>query len=95
MQTAAVQTVALVLASGTSDPAPEADDVTAGTWGLVVFLLLVAATVVLMLSFLKQMRKTEQARRDGVFGDVPPEPTPDDADQAEGQGVEGRGAEGR
>ena len=33
MQTAAVQTVALVLATGPSDPAPEADDVTAGTWG--------------------------------------------------------------
>ena len=90
MQTAAVQTVALVLASVTSDPAPEADDVTAGTWGLVVFLLLVAATVVLMLSFLKQMRKTEQARRAGVFGEVPPEPDTDDADQVEGRGVEGR-----
>ena len=87
MQTASAQTVALVLASGTSDPAPEADDVTAGTWGLVVFLLLVAATVVLMLSFLKQMRKTEQARREGVFGDVPAEPTPgDDADHADDRG---------
>jgi hypothetical protein len=90
MQTAAVQTVALVLASGTSDPAPEADDVTAGTWGLVVFLLLVAATVVLMLSFLKQMRKTEQARREGVFGDVPTEPAGDDADHADGRNAEGR-----
>lgn len=86
MQTTAIQTVALVLASGTSEPAPEADDVTAGTWGLVVFLLLVAATVVLMRSFLKQMRKTEQARREGVFGDVEPDPPPDDdADHAEGR----------
>ena len=83
MQTAVAQTVALVLATGPNDPAPEADDVTAGTWGLVVFLLLVAATVVLMRSFLKQMRKTEQARREGVFGDVSSETTPDEADHVD------------
>ena len=63
----------LVLATG-SDPAPEAEDVTAGTWGLIVFVALVLATVILMRSFLKQMRKTEQARREGVFG-APAEPT--------------------
>ena len=40
-----------------------------------------------MRSFLKQMRKTEQARREGVFGDVPSEPTADDADDRD---VEGR-----
>jgi hypothetical protein len=90
MHTAAVQTVALVLVTGTTDPTPEADDVTAGTWGLVVFLLLVAATVVLMRSFLKHMRKTEQARREGVFGDVPAEPAADDADHADGRNDEGR-----
>ena len=74
-----METVALVRASDSSpqDPPPDAEDVTAGTWGLVVFLLLIGATVVLMRSFLKQMRKTEQARKDGVFG------TPADGDGEE------------
>ncbi|GAA2129211.1 hypothetical protein [Nocardioides bigeumensis] len=70
-----MQTVALValVSAGQQDPAPEADDVTAGPWGLLVFLLLIAATVVLMFSFVKQLRKTERARKAGVFGPVEPE----------------------
>ena len=40
-----------------------------------MFVLLIVAVALLMLSFLKQMRKTEKARREGVFGDVPEEPT--------------------
>ena len=39
-------------------------------WGLLVFLALAVATFLLMRNFLKQMRKTEEARRKGVFGEV-------------------------
>ena len=75
----ALVSVALVSA-GQQDPAPEADDVTAGPWGLLVFLALIVATVILMFSFVKQLRKTEQARKAGVFGPV--EPEDDESDDA-------------
>ena len=54
-----------------SEQAPEPEDVTAGALGGLVFVLLVVAVALLMLSFLKQMRKADQAKRDGVYGDEP------------------------
>jgi len=57
-----------------ADQTPEPEDVTAGGWGGLMFVLLIVAVALLMLSFLKQMRKTEQARREGVFGDAPQDP---------------------
>lgn len=57
-----------------ADQTPEPEDVTAGAWGGLMFVLLIVAVALLMLSFLKQMRKTEKARREGVFGEVPDEP---------------------
>lgn len=59
-----------------ADQTPDPEDVTAGAWGGLMFVLLVVAVALLMLSFVKQLRKTEQARRRGVFGDVPEEPAP-------------------
>jgi len=59
-----------------ADQTPEPEDVTAGAWGGLIFVLLILALALLMLSFLKQMRKTERARRQGVFGDVPEETAP-------------------
>jgi hypothetical protein len=62
---------------------PEDDDVTAGTWGALMLALLVVATVILMRSFLKQMRKADRAKKAGVFGDEPePEEPPEDDEQS-------------
>jgi hypothetical protein len=72
----------LALVRVTDEPPPEADDVTAGTWGALMFALLVVATVILMRSFLKQMRKTDAAKKAGVFGD---EPEPDEPRQDDEQ----------
>ena len=52
------------------DEVPVDKDVKAGWTALIVFLLLIAAVVVLAFSFVKQMRKTEAARKAGVFGPV-------------------------
>jgi len=84
MQTLAPVTWTSLATTEQRDEPPEAEDVTAGTWGLVVFVLLVLATVVLMRSFLKHMRKTEQARRAGVFGEVSDPESSDDPDRGAG-----------
>lgn len=54
-----------------ADETPEADDVVAGPWGALMFVLLIAATVFLCFSFVKQMRKVRDARDRGVYGDAP------------------------
>ena len=63
-----------------ADQTPEEDDVTAGPWGAIMIGALVVAVIILMRSFLKQMRKADQAKEAGVFGDEPaaPEPTDDE-----------------
>ena len=60
-------TVALVA----DDPVPADDDVVAGPWGAVMFVLLIAATVVLLFSFTRQLRKAQAAKDAGVYGDEP------------------------
>jgi hypothetical protein len=58
-----------------AEQAPEAEDVKAGWTALVVFLLLIAAVVVLAFSLVKQLRKAQTAKDAGVYGDEPePEP---------------------
>ncbi len=59
----------LAMAWATDKP-PEPEDVKAGSTALVVFLLLIAAVVVLAFSLVKQLRKAEAARKAGVFGPV-------------------------
>jgi hypothetical protein len=63
------------------DPVPEDDDVVAGPWGALVFVFLIAATVLLLFSFTKQLRKTQAAKEAGVFGepDATTEPPSDAA----------------
>ena len=56
--------VVLALVRAT-DQTPEADDVTAGPWGAIMIGALVVAVVILMRSFLKQMRKADQAKDGG------------------------------
>jgi len=54
-----------------AEKAPEPEDVKAGWVAFAVFAGLILAVVVLAFSLVKQLRKTEAARRAGVFGDVP------------------------
>jgi hypothetical protein len=54
-----------------ADTVPEDDDVVAGGWGAVMFVLLIAATVFLCFSLVKQLRKAQAAKDAGVFGDEP------------------------
>jgi hypothetical protein len=64
MNTALV-TVLLLLADGP----PEAKDVKAGWVAFGVFLALAAATVVLCISLVHQLRKAQAAKDAGVFDD--------------------------
>lgn len=53
------------------DPTPAKEDVKAGPIALIVFLLLIAALVVLSFSLVKQLRKAQAAKDSGVYGDEP------------------------
>jgi hypothetical protein len=59
------------LLSAADDIAPKDKDVKAGWTAFVIFLLLIAAVVVLGFSLVKQLRKAQQAKDAGVFGDEP------------------------
>jgi hypothetical protein len=67
VSTAHVASVVQVLVRAV-DATPVDKDVKAGWTAFAVFLLLIAAVVVLSFSFVKQLRKTEAARKAGVFG---------------------------
>ena len=56
-------TVLLLLADGT----PEPKDVKAGWLAFGIFLALVAATALLCVSFVRQLRKAQAAKDAGVF----------------------------
>jgi hypothetical protein len=63
-----VSRAGLILAD---DPVPEDNDVVAGPWGAIVFVVLILATVFLMFSFVKQLRKAQAAKDAGLYGDEP------------------------
>lgn len=54
-----------------ADETPDADDVVAGPWGALLFVLLIGAVAFLCWSFVKQLRKAREARDAGVYGDEP------------------------
>lgn len=58
------------------DATPADDDVVAGPWGALMFVLLILAVVFLGFSLVKQLRKTRSNAEAGVFGE-------DDADGAD------------
>lgn len=64
-----------------ADETPQAEDVKAGWVALVLFLLLIAALVFLIFSFLKQLRKAQAAKEAGVYGDRPVEAEEQDGDE--------------
>jgi len=67
-----------------ADKTPEPKDVKAGWTAFVVFLLLIGAVVVLAFSFVKQLRKTEAARKAGVFGPVDADTQDDPSEPRQG-----------
>lgn len=69
-------------------PAPE--DVKAGWGAFALFILGIAAVVLLGFSLVKQLRRAQQARDAGVYGDVPT--VRDDAADGPAGGPAGRGS---
>ena len=51
------------------DPVPADDDVVAGGWGALMFVLLILATAFLGWSLTKQLRKVDEAKEKGVYDD--------------------------
>jgi hypothetical protein len=54
-----------------ADETPKDEDVKAGWTAFVLFLLLIAAVVLLGFSLVKQLRKAQAAKDAGVYGDEP------------------------
>ena len=89
--------VAVVLLSATNsvaelvvrvaDQTPKDEDVKAGWTAFVLFLLLIAAVVVLGFSLVKQLRKAQAAEDAGVYGSDD-EPADSDADSDSGADAE-------
>jgi hypothetical protein len=77
---AVLQPAAAFLVSA-ADKTPKDEDVKAGWTAFVVFLLLIAAVVVLAFSFVKQLRKAQAAKDAGVYGSDDDEPA--DVDEPE------------
>ena len=63
--------LALLPVASLAAKAPEAKDVKAGWLAFGIFLMLIVATVLLCLNFLKQLRKAQAAKDAGAFGDEP------------------------
>jgi hypothetical protein len=71
MSVAAVVLPLADLVSRAVDKTPKDEDVKAGWTAFVLFLLLIAAVVVLAFSLVKQLRKAQEAKDAGVYGDEP------------------------
>jgi hypothetical protein len=83
MSVAAVVLTVADLVSGAVDKTPKDEDVKAGWTAFVLFLLLIGAVVVLAFSLVKQLRKAQEAKDAGVYGDDPEEPADDAAEPSE------------
>lgn len=64
------------------DPAPEPEDVKAGWAAFGLFLAGVAAVALLGWSLVRQLRKVEDARKRGIYGDEPETDAADPTDPA-------------
>ena len=84
-----VPSLVLAAALMAADETPKPEDVKAGWTGFAVFLFLVAAVAVLCWSLVRQLRKADNARKAGVFGDQPEPPTAESPEsQQPGESVE-------
>jgi hypothetical protein len=71
MSVAAVLMPVAQLLAAAADKTPEDEDVKAGWTAFVLFLVLIAAVVVLSFSLVKQLRKAQAAKDAGVYGEEP------------------------
>ena len=69
------------LTEGLPEEGPAPEDVKAGWTAFAIFLLLIAALVVLSFSLVKQLRKAQAAKDAGVYGDEPVDTTGTSSDQ--------------
>jgi hypothetical protein len=76
MSVAAVLMPVAQLVLAATDKKPDDEDVKAGWTAFVLFLLLIAAVVVLGFSLVKQLRKAQAAKDAGVYGDEPSDEGP-------------------
>jgi len=83
MSVAAVLMPVADLVVSAADKTPKDDDVKAGWTALVVFVLLIAAVVVLLFSFTKQLRKAQAAKDAGVYGEDEDDRAEPEAEQAD------------
>ena len=86
MSVAAVLMPAAQLVMAAGDKAPKDQDVKAGWTAFVLFLLLIAAVVVLAFSLVKQLRKAQAAKDAGVYGDDEPSDSAAARDRPAGSG---------
>ena len=77
-----MESLAYTVVTTSQDPVPQDDDVVAGPWGALVFVVLIGATIFLLFNFTKQLRKAQAAKDAGVFGD-PPADRADDEESAD------------
>ena len=80
MSVAAVLIPVAALIVRAADQTPQDEDVKAGWTAFVVFLLLIAAVVVLGFSLAKQLRKAQAAEDAGVYGSDEPADSDTDAE---------------
>jgi hypothetical protein len=62
--------LAQLISAATTEPPPD-DKVVAGWLAFWIFVALIAAVAFLCWNFTKQLRKTQRAKEQGVFGDEP------------------------
>jgi membrane protein implicated in regulation of membrane protease activity len=63
--------LALLISTVPTDPPPDDNKVVAGWLAFWIFVALIAAVAFLCWNFTKQLRKTQKAKEQGVFGDEP------------------------
>ncbi len=61
----------LLIVALVQDPTPEDTEVKAGPLGFAIWIFMILAVVVISFSLVKQLRKAQDAKDRGVYGDEP------------------------
>lgn len=61
----------LLIIALVNDPTPEDTEVKAGPLGFAIWIFMILAVVVISFSLVKQLRKAQDAKDRGVYGDEP------------------------
>ena len=83
MQALAISLVSLLLSA--EEQVPDDEDVVAGWTGFAVLIFLIVSLAIIGFFLIRQLRRADEAKRRGVFGDAPQ----NDADDATGGGAGG------